>query len=87
MRLENAIKKLKKEGFEGGVKKERSFGVEYEKHYYKINTQTISFSSDKNGEIEVIFVTEDGDVDNLNCDYVAGTWCENLSRAIALAKS
>jgi len=78
MKLTNAIKKLEKYG-----------KVEFNGHCYTTIQGTTAVEFLKNGsseDITCIRVRSIHDKDDIQSDYSAGTWCDNLSQAIRIVR-
>lgn len=82
MQLKNAIKKLKKNGYETKV----SHGLYTAR---KINSSDlIEFRVNGRGSelVTGVRVRSESDRDEAMIDYHAGVWCKNISQAIAVAE-
>lgn len=78
MKLTNAIKKLEKYG------KVEHFGYTYS--LTQGNTAVEFMRNGSSENITCIRVRSIHDKDDLQADYSAGTWCDNLSQAIRIAR-
>ena len=75
MKLENALKKLKNEGAEITVIKERYYTAQFEKC-------KIEFIPSRDDEVFSWYVMDNGSEDEVESDYFTGVWFDALSRAI-----
>ncbi len=85
MKIVNAIKKLKKNGYKVTSDKSRYTATkEGERHYIELMSQ-ISYEGEE--EVIIIDVRREGQADDSMTDYHAGTFCDNLSQALAIANN
>ena len=88
MKLASAIKKInaraKKVGIEVNIREDKrtndsSYSIRFEN-----SNQVISFYSSRNGNdnIHLIKVTRDGDVSDIQSDYFAGSFVDNITQAL-----
>jgi hypothetical protein len=84
MTIENAIKKLQKNGFK--VTEDSNSGV-YNRDFKAVNPQHRKYLqiSSQDGEVCLIDLRTPGYEDDSMTDYHAGTFCDNISQAILLA--
>lgn len=84
MTLQNAIKKLEKNGFKVTQKDNTKFYVaeqEGNRHYIEI------LKNYGNDDISVIDLRRYGQEDDWLTDYHAGTFCDNINQAIRLSNN
>ncbi len=80
MKTENAIKKLKKEGFEVKQSEHASNRYIAEKEGHRSFIEFIT----QNGSLIIIDLRRKGQDDDPCTDYHAGTFCDNLSQALRI---